>query len=104
MLSTNTRQRVEFLCSRIAKGAEVDLNDLIFLQKLADRNTTVASWLRKARRVAVNGDRPQDSLDEFMNALDIGEPDPSDHLSGPQDPDSLADWFTRKRKWFRGDG
>ena len=101
MLSTQTRLRVEFICDRIAKGASVELNDMSWVQKLADRNPTVASWLRKARRAAIQGEQPS-NLDQFCQALDIGEPDPADQLSGAQDPVTLAEWFSSKQKWFRG--
>ena len=102
MLSTQTRLRVEFICDRIAKGAPVELNDMTWLQKLASRNPTVDTWLRQARRTAIHGEAPLDSLDAFCQAMDIGEPDPSDHLSGPQDPITLANWFSSKQRWFRG--
>jgi hypothetical protein len=59
--------------------------------------------LRKARRIAMQGELKPESLDEFCNAMDLGEPDPSDHLVGPQDPLTLAEWFSSKRKWFRGE-
>lgn len=101
MLSTQTRLRVEFICDRIAKGAPVELNDMSWVQKLADRNPTVSTWLRQARRAAIQGEQPS-NLDEFCQALDIGEPDPTDHLSGAQDPVTLAEWFSSKQKWFRG--
>lgn len=102
MLSTNVRLRVEFICDRIAKGHEVQLTDMQWVQKWADRNHSVAAMLRKARRVAINGAQHADSLDDFMQKMDIGEPDPSEHLQGAQDPTTLAEWFTQKRKWFRG--
>jgi hypothetical protein len=102
MLSTQTRLRVEFICDRIAKGAPVELNDMAWLQKLASRNPTVDTWLRKARRAAIQGDQEPTSLDSFCQAMDLGEPDPADHLVGPQDPTTLAEWFSSKRKWFRG--
>ncbi len=101
MLSSQTRLRVEFICDRIAKGASVELSDMSWVQKLADRNPTVASWLRQARRTAIQGEQPS-NLDQFCQALDIGEPDPADHLSGAQDPVTLAEWFSSKQKWFRG--
>lgn len=103
MLSTETRQRVEFICDRISKGAPVELKEMTWLQKWASHNPTVDSMVRKARRTALQGDAIPDSLDDFCNALDIGEPDPSDHLVGPQDPLTLAEWFSSKRKWFRGE-
>ncbi|MGA0840778.1 MAG: hypothetical protein ACO3P1_12885 [Pseudomonadales bacterium] len=102
MLSSQTRLRVEFICDRIAKGAPVELNDMSWVQKLADRNPTVATWLRQARRSAIQGDHTPSSMDSFCQALDLGEPDPAEHLSGPQDPITLAEWFSSKQKWFRG--
>lgn len=102
MLSTDTRLRVEFICERISKNASVELKDMTWLQKLASRNPTVDKWLRQARRTAIQEEDTQTDLDAFCNALDLGEPDPSDHLVGPQDPVTLAEWFTNKQKWFRG--
>jgi len=104
MLSTNVRLKVEFICQRISKGQEVALSDMQWIQKWANRNHSVESMLRKARRVSINGDAAPDSLDGFMQDLDLGEPDPSEHLQGAQDPTTLAEWFTQRRKWFRGSG
>lgn len=101
MLSTNTRLRVEFICDRIKNGASVELADMAWVQKWAQRNPTVATMLRQARRAAT---QPEPSeLDEFCQALDIGDPDPSEHLVGPQNPVDLAEWFTRRQRWFRGE-
>lgn len=102
MLSTSMRLRVQFICERISVGAPVELNDITWLQKLADRNPTVASALRKARRQSATGDAPQGGLDAFMADMDLGDPDPSNHLVGPQDPTTLAEWFSNRRAWFRG--
>jgi len=102
MLSTNVRLRVEFICHRIAKGHEVQLSDMQWIQKWANCNHSVDAMLRKARRTSINGDQPSDSLDGFMQSMDLGEPDPSDQLQGAQDPTTLAEWFSRKRRWFRG--
>lgn len=103
MLSTETRLRVEFICERISLGAPVDFSDMIWIQKWASHNPTVDRMLRQARRNAVQGENPTE-MDQFCQAMDIGEPDPSEHLSGPQDPVTLAEWFANKRKWFRGNG
>ena len=40
-------------------------------------------------------------LDRFLEDMDLGEVDPSDHLSGPQGPVEIAEWFAAK-KVFRG--
>jgi len=102
MLSTNTRQRVEFICERIRFGGEVTYKDMEWVQKLAKVNHSVESMLRRARREAINGVAADGSLDDFMQKMDLGDPDPSNHLVGPQDPTTLAEWFSEKQKWFRG--
>ena len=63
MLSTKTRLRVEFICDRIKNGAEVELNDMAWIQKWAKRNPTVEKMLRQARR-EVTQPEPSD-LDEL---------------------------------------
>jgi hypothetical protein len=102
MLSTNVRLKVEFICDRISKGHEVQLSDMQWIQKWANKNHSVDAMLRKARRIALNGAAPAGSLDAFMQDMDLGDPDPSEHLQGAQDPTTLAEWFSQKRKWFRG--
>jgi len=103
MLSTDVRQKVEFICQRIAKGEEVQFREMEWIQKWAKSNHSVDAMLRKARRAAVNGDVQDGSLDDFMQKMDLGDPDPANHLVGPQDPLTLAEWFSEKRKWFRGE-
>lgn len=104
MLSTDVRLKVEFICQRIAKGHDVPFDDMLWIQKWAHCNHSVDSMLRKARRTAIHGEQPADSLDGFMQSMDLGEPDPADQLQGAQDPSTLAEWFSQKRKWFRGTG
>ena len=72
MLSTEYRLRLEFICSRIANSEEVQLDDMIWANKLAKVNTTAATWLRQARRKSENPDMQKGSLDEFMNQMDLG--------------------------------
>lgn len=102
MLSTDVRLKVEFICQRISNGEEVQLKDMQWIQKWANCNHSVEALLRKARRQAISGKLPEGSLDAFMQDMDLGEPDPTDHLNGAQDPTTLAEWFTQKRKWFQG--
>ena len=50
MLSTKYRLRLEFICKKIANKEEVQLDDMIWAEKLAKRHTTARDWLNKARR------------------------------------------------------
>ena len=47
MLSTKYRQRLEFICDRIAKGEEVQLGDMIWASKLAKANHSANEMLRE---------------------------------------------------------
>ena len=51
MLTSNTRLKLQGILRRIAHQEEVGLSDRIYVQKFADHDATVASWLRTARRL-----------------------------------------------------
>ena len=95
MLSTQTRLRLEDIAARIAGGLNVTFEEMQWAQKWSEHNRSAAAILRKARRRAINGEPAEGSLDELMEGLDIGDPDPSNHLMGPQNPIDLANWFKR---------
>ena len=82
MLSTQYRLRLEFICKCIANREEVKLEDMIWADKLGKSNTTAREWLRKARRAAANPDMQEGSMDDFMNKMGLGDPDPSNYKTG----------------------
>ena len=94
MLSTKYRLRLEEICNRIVKQEEVSLSDVIWAEKLAKANRSAATLLRQARRRAANPDMQEGSLDDFMNALDLGDPDPSNHRTRFNGADDIIDFFT----------
>ena len=57
MLSTKYRLRLEFICKKIANKEEVQLDDMIWAEKLAKRHTTARDWLNKARRQVLRTSR-----------------------------------------------
>ena len=79
MLSTAYRKRLEGICQKIAQGEEVPLSDMIWAEKLGKANTTAREWLKKARRRAANPEMQEGSMDDFMNRMGLGDPDPSNH-------------------------
>lgn len=97
MLSTKYRLRLEFICKRISLHQEVKLEDMIWADKLAKANGSAAEMLRKARRVANNPDMVENSLDDFLNRMDIGNPDPSEHSSGFSGADEIVEWFKQEK-------
>ncbi len=95
MLSTETRLRLENICQRIENHEEVTLDEMVWASKWAGSNRVAARMLNQARRIASSGKPEAGSLDELMNDLDLGDPDPANHLIGPQNPVDLANWFMR---------
>ena len=91
MLSTAYRLRLEGICKSIAAGTEVGIDDMIWAQKLAKRNTSARGMLNTARRMRTN---PNDS---FLNNLNIGDPDSSNHRRGFYKPEDVVDWFHQER-------
>ena len=94
MLSTQYRLRLEAICERIATGESVELSEMIWAEKLAKANRSAATILRQARRRASNPNMQEGGLDDFMNALDLGDPDPSNHRSRFNGADDIIDFFT----------
>ena len=97
MLSTQYRLRLEEICKKIVSNEEVSLDDMIWANKLAKSNQSASSILRKARRQARNPDMGKGGLDHFMNQMDLGDPDPSNHSSGFGSADDIADWFSHEK-------
>ena len=97
MLSTQYRLRLEFICNRIANAEEVQLEDMIWAEKLGKANTTAREMLKKARRRAANPDMQEGSLDDFMNIMGLGDLDPSNHRTGFDSADEIVDWFNEDR-------
>jgi hypothetical protein len=95
MLSTSYRLRLLEIAGRIERGETVELSDIIWAEKLSKANQSAASILRKARRKASNPEMTEDSLDGFLNALDLGDPDIQNHRTGFNSVDEIADWFRR---------
>lgn len=93
MLSSNYRVKLELICEKIVKGESVELNDIIWAEKLAQHNRSAFTILRQARRKSLNPDMTEDSLDGFLNALDLGDPDPSNHRNRFTGADDIADFF-----------
>ena len=97
MLSTEYRLRLEYICNRIAKGEEVQLSDMIWADKLAKANRSAGAMLRNARRVASNPNVSKGGLDDFLNQMDLGDPDPSNHKTKFEGAEDIADWFKQDR-------
>jgi hypothetical protein len=96
MLSTQYRLRLEFICKCIANNEDVKLDDMIWAQKLAKANTSANEMLKMARRHSSQNIQ-EGSIDDFMNKMGLGDPDPSNHKTGFKDADDIKDWFKQDK-------
>ena len=96
MLSTQYRLRLEFICKKIANKEEVKLEDMIWAEKIAKSYTTAREWLNKARRHAAH-DIEEGSMDDFMNRMGLGDPDPSNYKTGFNGADEIVVWFKQDK-------
>jgi len=97
MLSTEYRLRLEFICEKIVKGEEVKLDDMIWADKLAKSNRSAGEILRRARRKSRNPEMNEGGLDDFLNQMDLGDPDPQNHRTGFDNPDDIIGWFQQEK-------
>ena len=100
MLTTSTRLKLQSILRRVAEGSSVSLSDRVYLQKFADRDRTVSSWLRRARRQQLSG-CPLEGLDSLLDGLDLCSAEP-DQQHSPE-ADDLGDWFAGADSWLRRD-
>ena len=96
MLSTQYRLRLEFICKCIANGEAVKLDDMIWAEKLSKANTTAREMLKKARRQN-SQDIQEGTIDDFMNRMGLGDPDPSNYKTGFDGADEIIDWFRQDK-------
>ncbi|HBQ59552.1 MAG TPA: hypothetical protein DD671_07985, partial [Balneolaceae bacterium] len=66
-------------------------------EKLAKANRSAGELMRRARRVANNPEMQQGGLDDFMNSLDLGDPDPTNHRTGFKSADDIVEWFSQEK-------
>ena len=97
MLSTQYRLRLEFICKRIANNDDVKLDDMIWAQKLAKANTSANEMLKMARR-QITYKIEEGSMDDFMNRLGLGDPDPANHKTGFDSADGFVPGMIKRRQ------
>jgi hypothetical protein len=98
MITTTTRLRLQNICDRIAQGESVSLTERVHLQKFADRDRSVLSWMKRAQRRQQQG--AVTGLDKLLIDMDLGSCDSGDtHRRG----DDLGEWFGNADPWLRRD-
>jgi hypothetical protein len=80
------------------KGESVELNEMIWAEKLAKANRSAATLLRQARRTAENPDMKKGDMDDFLNQLDFGGIGHEGRgISRFDSIDEIVDWFKQDK-------
>jgi hypothetical protein len=103
VLTTKLRLQMEEICQRIELKQEVSFSDMNLIQKCANTNRTVYDMLQRARRRATQGTFQEGDLDEFLDQMNIGNPDPSTHITKDSSIDDLANFFKSDNDHMRRD-
>ena len=98
MITTSTRLRLQDICQRIALGEPVTLAERIELQKFADRDRSVLSWMNRAQRRQRQG--AVTGLNQLLMDMDLESGDPVDRH---RPEDDLGGWFGNADPWLRRD-
>jgi hypothetical protein len=103
MISTKIRLQLEDICKRIENKEQVSFSEMVLIEKYAKANRSISDMLQKARRRAVTGPVKEGSMDEFLDQMNIGNPDPSTHLTGESSIDDFIDFFRNDNDHMRRD-
>ncbi|AAP99853.1 MULTISPECIES: hypothetical protein [Prochlorococcus] len=96
MFSSITIEHIKEILTRVSKGEQVSFNERLYIQKAADQDQKVNSWLTKATRIQFGKKNP-DAVDELLHNLDLGTSEPIS-MQKP-DPDELGSWFSGAPSW-----
>lgn len=98
MLTPDTRLRLQDIIGRIADSRPVSLRERIYVQKFADRDASVWSWLRRAQREQRRGE-PETDLERFMDQMNLM--DSIDSKGFDSNREDLGDWFSGAPGWLK---
>jgi hypothetical protein len=98
LLTPATRLRLQEILGRIGRDEQVSLQERIVLQKFADRDASVASWLRRANR-RQRGEVPADGIDRLLDEMNLGPSEPGPPYRPGED--DIEDWFGDAPDWLR---
>ena len=97
MFSTSTLLRLKDILERITSGKEISIQERLYVEQCADKNQSMATCLRKARRLQQKTEA-SNSIDYLLNGLELRSTDP-DSSYRPK-LDDLGEWFSGAPSWL----
>ncbi len=97
MASISSRQEIEKILRKISNDHHVSLDERILINRCAEEDSQVSCQLKKAK-FAQNKLKTNHPVDNLINDLELGSPDP-DTVFNPAQQD-LGDWFLGAPSWL----
>ena len=98
-LTTQTRQKIKDIISRISNDENVSLKERIYIEKLAKHNSTIWTWLKKANSLRRYGKQNSDGINGLIQSLGLDGLETENHFNPKND--DIADWFSGSPDWVR---
>ena len=98
MLTTSSRLRIQEILTRLSLGKQVTLEERIYINKYAEKNQNVSTWLRKASLIQ-RKKHIRSPIDELLNGMDLAPEEPNSTFN--PDRDDLGEWFSGAPSWVR---
>ena len=97
MFSTSALLRLKDILERIATSKEISLQERLYVDQCADKNSSMATGLRKARRLQQKTEA-SNSIDKLLNGLELRSTDPESSYRPKLD--DLGEWFSGTPSWL----
>ena len=97
-ITNQTRLKIKNIVKRISKDESITLEKSVFVEKYARHNSTIWTWLKKAKSLRRFGIK-SDGINGLIQSLGIDGIETENHFDPKND--DLADWFSGSPDWVR---
>ena len=98
-LTNNTCLRIKKIIKKIANDENVSLEERIYVEKFANHNSTIWTWLKKANSFRRYGKQNSDGINGLIQTLGLDGLETENHFDPKND--DIADWFSGSPDWVR---
>ncbi len=98
-LTNQTRLKIKDIIGRISKDEKISLRERIYIEKLAKHNSTIWTWLKKAKSLRRHGTQNSDGINGLIQSLVLDGLEPENHFDPKND--DIAEWFSGSPDWVR---
>ena len=97
-LSNSTRNQIQSIIKKISLDKSISLQERIFVEKHANHNPSVWTWLKKANSIRRHGTQSE-GINGLIQSLGIDGLEEESHYDPKKD--DIGDWFSGSPDWIR---